>query len=132
MLTQILYTSRSTYPRGNLTDLEILRTAMRSNENDGITGALLRDHRRFFQILEGEQETVLSLVRRIQQDRRHFDMSILVQRSIQDRTFGEWSTGDGEIDVGTIGALESINLARTDALDMILATVLPFVETPAL
>ncbi len=132
MLIQVLYTSRSIFPRGDLSDIDILRQAAENNRSRNISGALLRDERRFLQILEGDTLKVLPLLQQIQQDPRHFDMAILFQRSIKERTFGSWSMGYAEIDAATVAAFDNINKSYTDALEQLLNGVLPDLHTPAL
>ncbi|WP_299925138.1 BLUF domain-containing protein [uncultured Pelagimonas sp.] len=132
MLIQVLYISRSTYPRGDLTDLEILKTANRKNKLANVTGALLRDNRRFLQILEGETAAVLHTIEAIQQDPRHFDVNILFQRAIETRFFGDWSMGYSEINKETVAQFESLSKTFSEALDAALVDLKPSIQTPAL
>ncbi len=132
MLIQVLYSSRSIYPRGDLTDLDILKTAIDNNALLNITGALLRDERRFLQILEGQTDKVLPLLQSIQTDPRHFDMQILFQRQIDTRIFGDWSMGYAEITQDIFASFADLSETYEQALDDRLTLVLPSIQAPAL
>lgn len=68
------------------------RTASQNNRRIGVTGVLLFAHEFFFQILEGEPETIDRLIEVIRRDRRHRDLLILkVERDITERLFPNWS-----------------------------------------
>lgn len=70
----------------------IARKASLNNRKIGVTGVLLSIHEFFFQILEGETETVDRLIDVIRQDPRHRDLLILkAEQSITERLFPNWS-----------------------------------------
>jgi hypothetical protein len=50
------------------------------------------------QALEGEQEAVQALFRRIQVDSRHRNVTVLIKFAIPDRYFADWSMGFANID----------------------------------
>jgi len=90
---QILYSSESVT---NLQkeDLDsLLATSRIYNEQNGITGILLYDGRRFVQIIEGPAPVVDALYEKISNDRRHRNVSTFFDRKIQERTFGQWGMG---------------------------------------
>jgi hypothetical protein len=72
---------------------QILATSRRNNERDGITGALLYHRGRFVQIVEGEDEILLSRVAVIAADPRHRDVHTMRRKQIWSRQFPEWTMG---------------------------------------
>ena len=67
--------------------LEISRT---NNARSEITGLLCYDSLYFMQCLEGPQKAVEELYYRIVDDDRHTDVLLLDNRSIRERSFGNW------------------------------------------
>lgn len=59
--------------------LELLRVSRENNMRDGITGLLLYKDGKFMQLLEGPEATVCATYSRIEKDRRHHDVTILLQ-----------------------------------------------------
>ena len=70
---------------------EILVTARIKNKEKNITGALLTGGEVFLQILEGPEQSVLSLYLEILQDTRHTDVEIMRVTPIMNRLFEDWS-----------------------------------------
>lgn len=87
--------------------LRILEKSRRNNGLDGITGLLWADGERFAQVLEGDEEAVGETMERIRADPRHCDITILHDRIVAERHFGDWS-----MDLRGPGMV-----ARTDAYD---------------
>lgn len=71
----------------------ILSVAKRDNVRDNITGFLVYDSERFFQILEGSRESVSACYAKIGQDVRHGELETLIDEPISQRTFDQWSMG---------------------------------------
>lgn len=69
---------------------DILESARRNNEIDGITGLLLFNGTFFLQIVEGEPYAVDALVERLRTDDRHSGMMVFDQRGIGERFFPDW------------------------------------------
>ena len=91
-LERLAYVSRSTDPAGHLLAFsDILAQSVRNNRADGITGALTFTPGRYAQILEGEDQALDTLLRKISADPRHCDMLILDRIPIEHRLFSEWS-----------------------------------------
>ena len=75
-----------------LDELEDLRErAQDNNAEDGITGALVYVDGFFLQILEGPQERVDGLMRRIGRDLRHEDLTILQAGEVEGAAFTGWT-----------------------------------------
>lgn len=116
-MKQLLYTSFSTGCLGETELAEMLGRCNARNAEHGITGLLLHDGRRFVQVLEGETSNVDTLFSKISKDPRHHLVSLLFERNIDDRSFGQWGMGYRSIQAGTeltgVG-LESIEVATLE------------------
>jgi len=89
-MRQILYVSTSTVP-GDKADLSgILNQSRHNNAVDGISGLLWSDGKHFLQVIEGPDESVATTFARIEQDPRHQDIAIILDRQIEAREFGGW------------------------------------------
>ncbi|WP_226624881.1 BLUF domain-containing protein [Alloyangia pacifica] len=112
MIYQLLYTSRSTVPRGGHTDLDILSHALTNNRLLGVTGCLLREEDGFCQVLEGAKDTVRALFEQIRCDPRHFAVTERINRLVPMRSFASWS-----MCYGALSAADRAFLARRFAGD---------------
>jgi hypothetical protein len=63
------------------------------NATLGVTGILLLVGRSFFQVLEGEPEPVERLYEKIQRDKRHRRVVVLIKEPVVHRDFEGWSMG---------------------------------------
>lgn len=90
---RLIYRSHSRIPDANERQElgNILRTARANNAASGLTGALLLYDRWFAQVLEGPQDTVLSLFERIRADTRHDAVEIRQQSPATARLFTRWA-----------------------------------------
>ncbi|MEM6623046.1 MAG: BLUF domain-containing protein [Pseudomonadota bacterium] len=93
MLSQLAYISLS-----ELDDLSseidtILDGSRQRNAQRGITGVLLYAQGMFFQLLEGEELEIKSLYKKIANDPRHSDVTILMEAETTDRQFKQWEMG---------------------------------------
>jgi len=87
---QLIYSSQAsrTMSVGDLE--EILIDARSGNEKRNITGVLVYVDGVFLQILEGDKETVLSLMRSISADSRHSSVTVFHEVEVEAPTFGNW------------------------------------------
>jgi len=90
----ILYISKVTarqdgavIPRGFS---EIVRVARKNNAQSKITGALSYRNGHYIQILEGEELAVDQLFSKVSNDRRHEEVTVLINQSIVKRSFPDW------------------------------------------
>ena len=92
-MRQVIYRSISTAASGRAADdaPEILKVAHGLNGVDGITGILYVEGRNFLQVIEGEAESIASLLERLLADPRHKDVTILSDISTSEREFGDWT-----------------------------------------
>lgn len=111
MLYQIAYVSLSKEPLQPKLLSDILNVSQRNNGRDGITGVLMYHDRIFFQVLEGERSVVESCYRRIYDDPRHNNFSIVLEDTIESLTFSDWAmgyAGPDEIRGHTKNSLQSL------------------------
>jgi 3-oxoacyl-[acyl-carrier-protein] synthase III len=69
----------------------ILESARRNNQANGVTGALLFSDGCFAQVLEGRQDDVEAIFETIQCDARHADVTILHLHPVERRSVAQWS-----------------------------------------
>jgi hypothetical protein len=89
MLSRIIYSSRCQCDGDEVA--RILRQSREANAFQHVTGALYLADGMFLQYLEGGDEAVDALYRRIAQDRRHTNCRLIDRRSISGRVFKDWS-----------------------------------------
>jgi hypothetical protein len=88
---QVIYSSQATAAM-SVDDLEeILVDAREGNERRNITGALIYVDGVFLQVLEGDKQTVLSLMRSIGDDSRHSSVKVFYEAEVETPMFGRWS-----------------------------------------
>lgn len=94
MMFQLLYVSTAVQLMEELQLMEILNKSKKNNALKGISGFLLYMDGTFVQVLEGPQKEVKDLYsEKICQDNRHYGSKVLVERTVIDREFAEWSMG---------------------------------------
>ena len=125
-LIRLIYASRSTSPpeaqvQGlDLGVARILAKSRKNNQQRQIVGGLLFGDGCFLQCLEGAEDVVLPLYKKIEADQRHRDVTELSRVPVDERTFGDWSMKyvPGERALGDL--LRGWGMARFD----------PYVLTP--
>jgi hypothetical protein len=108
MLFQTFYHSKSIFPRGHITDLEILRIAQETNRHLRLTGFLVRANGCFFQYLEGGVHEMLEVLESIRLDTRHFDMNEISVMRDEPRQFPGWSMGYADVPPDEVRTLEQM------------------------
>lgn len=93
MISQVFYISSSHFSPNNPIDKDILRVARKNNSRLGLTGCLFRSDRYYAQLLEGPEESVWRMMRRIRRDLRHFDIKEWPLTQAPVRTFPDWHMG---------------------------------------
>lgn len=68
----------------------LLDTSRRRNRLNGLTGCLHYENGTFFQWIEGPWRQISRLLDALRDDGRHWDMTILDQRSTDKRLFADW------------------------------------------
>jgi blue light- and temperature-responsive anti-repressor len=93
MLIQLIYCSTARHPFSQEEISVLLRDARQKNAKHNITGMLLYAEGSFFQVLEGEAEKVKMLFEKIEQDKRHQSLTMIVEEPIAERSFSDWTMG---------------------------------------
>jgi hypothetical protein len=108
-LAHIIYTSTATQDF-QLADLEPILAAARSkNEQLSVTGMLLYVQGSFFQVLEGEEATLMELFEVIAADPRHQNVTRIIQEPIAQRVFSDWAMGLVQADTAELERIDGIN-----------------------
>lgn len=90
MLRQYVYIS--TAPGLGSEDIDnILESCQRNNLERGITGLLLYNGRNFLQLLEGAENDLRWVMRRISADPRHSGISVLDDMACEQRACPDWT-----------------------------------------
>lgn len=87
-LLQLVYVSSATRLLDPPELFELQAAARERNRRAGISGVLLYRDGNFLQALEGPEEAVHDLERRLARDPRHHGMLVLLRRRIAEREFG--------------------------------------------
>lgn len=93
-MVRIGYTSQSRID-GSMRDrlavlTRICRVSSANNATRAISGTLILDRMRFYQVLEGERGPVEETLRRIKRDTRHTNVVLLGEEPIRSRAFHDW------------------------------------------
>lgn len=88
---QLLYVSVETKPYKKEELEELLRQSREKNAKLGVTGILLYYKKHFFQVLEGERNTIFDLFRTIRKDERHLSVILVHDQEVPERSFKDWS-----------------------------------------
>ncbi len=75
----------------------ILASAHKHNSANNVTGMLVSDGKRFLQILEGDEASVIGTYLRIANDQRHRMVESLGYIPIKERFFASWKMGYGDV-----------------------------------
>ncbi len=92
---RILYSSKASDAMKSSDVMNIIATAQAFNKTADVTGMLLFIEDGFIQYLEGAEETVVKLYKKIAQDSRHQDCKVLLQgpSGEKERSFASWNMG---------------------------------------
>lgn len=108
-LSSLVYVSAS-YKLMDDSELEqILRTARTTNGELEITGMLLYYDGSFMQVLEGPEANVRMIYHKITQDTRHRYIIKLLDESIVQRNFPDWSMGYQKLNQGDVESIEGFS-----------------------
>jgi len=93
-LYRLYYRSRQTpsiIPDLDVVVQDIVKSSIRNNKDDGLTGLLITIQGYFVQTLEGPVDSVRNTYARILCDRRHMDPHIIAQGPVEKRLFDDWN-----------------------------------------
>jgi len=108
-LIHLVYASAATHPFTAEQLEALLEQSRGANARVGLTGMLLYAEGSFFQVLEGEAQSVDAVAARIQRDQRHTNMIVIIREPIAYRAFGEWSMGFSRVSSSEIADLVGWN-----------------------
>ncbi|HSO24054.1 MAG TPA: BLUF domain-containing protein [Chondromyces sp.] len=91
MIKRIRYVSRFESPLSEADIQAIGEQSRRNNERLGLTGVLMASGGLFYQVLEGPDEAVDEVYRKIVEDGRHTDLLLLSTETGVNRLFPSWS-----------------------------------------
>jgi hypothetical protein len=118
----LVYFSSTVKPFQEEDLINILQHSRSHNNKVGITGLLLYVRGNVIQVLEGEQQAVESLYKRIEQDARHTNVSLAINRPIHQRLFPKWAMGYETISHQQLEEIRTVvNLERAKASPLILS-----------
>ncbi len=95
---------------------DILAISRERNVRDGITGLLLYHDGSILQVLEGPEPEVRATMARIQQDARHYQITILLDQPIGERAFAGWAMGFKHIEALSSEDAELLTAFRSGRL----------------
>ena len=108
-LVLVAYASAASAPFTGDALGDLLIKARSNNARRSLTGMLLYHQESFFQVLEGPPAAVDSIYQRISEDPRHVKIVKLIQESIDERSFADWTMGLGRMEQGELGAIPGLN-----------------------
>ena len=108
-LERLVYESTATGTTASIGNLAvILAESQRNNVRNGLTGVLAAHRDRYIQVVEGPAAMLDNLLRRLELDSRHRDVTLLGREPIQSRLFGGWSMASALITPAHGAALDAL------------------------
>lgn len=101
----LMYVSSARRKFGPADLAELLTVAREKNSRLGITGMLLYKAGLFLQVLEGDSVRVRELYSKIASDERHRACSVVLEGTLPERRFSDWSMGFRNLDDPDIAKL---------------------------
>lgn len=129
-LERLVYESKATGSTGSLTNLAtILAESQRNNDRDGLTGVLAAHGERYVQVIEGPPATLDNLLKRLNGDRRHREVSIIGREPISARRFGNWTMASARITPAQADTLDRLIEAQDASPDRIVDLLCKTLDT---
>jgi len=97
-MLSLIYVSTAVKPLSDEELLDILKLSRENNATKEITGLLLYKGGNFMQVLEGPDEAVEALYKKIEADPRHKDLNVLSREQISARQFPTWGMAFQNLD----------------------------------
>jgi len=92
-LIHLVYMSRAVRRLSDQDLQDLLAQCRRDNAREHVTGILFYSHGNIAQLIEGDPHIIEGLFRKISRDGRHSHVHKLVDKSIEQRSFPDWSMG---------------------------------------
>ena len=129
-LERLVYESKATGSTGSLTNLAtILAESQRNNDRDGLTGVLAAHGERYVQVIEGSPAILDNLLKRLNGDRRHREVSIIGREPISARRFGNWTMASARITPAQADTLDRLIEAQDASPDRIVDLLCKTLDT---
>ena len=107
-LIDIIYASAATVDFNKDDIRRLLERSRTHNKAHNISGMLLYYNRSFFQIIEGPEDEIEKLYKRIEKDNRH-NLVKLITEEIPQRDFKDWTMGFADITYSELGTIPGLN-----------------------
>ncbi|MEL7447253.1 MAG: BLUF domain-containing protein [Pseudomonadota bacterium] len=89
-MQRLIYTSVASENLGQEGLFEIIETSARNNPSRELTGFLIFNNQKFFQMVEGPARQIADLLAVLHDDRRHHSIEILDRSDVPGRLFEKW------------------------------------------
>lgn len=113
----ITYVSTATHDFSQSELFSLLDECRNSNLRNNLTGQLLYKNQEFMQVLEGKEKDLKLIFEKIFLDRRHKNILILNEGTIEKREFEDWTMGfynlDNEFEISIPGYSHILNYPLT-------------------
>ena len=108
-LFHCIYASAAARPFTTPELTALLQQARENNERVGATGMLLHAEGSFFQVLEGPEDVLRTLYRRISVDKRHTQITKIIWEPIAERSFEAWTMGFHQVSRVDLAGIAGVN-----------------------
>ena len=90
-MRQLVYFSTAADRQDAIVVAGIVVTSRENNLRNGVTGLLVAGGHRYLQVIEGSSGAIGDLVKSLRRDDRHVGMTVLIDRTVDERNFTGWS-----------------------------------------
>ncbi len=90
-MERVIYCSKAAADTHTADVFQIIEVSERNNPDRAITGFLICNDNRFFQLIEGPESALTTLLETLRKDPRHHSIEILDQGAAAERMFPDWS-----------------------------------------
>ncbi len=90
-MIQLIYTSCAERSVDSRDIFKIIEVSAKNNARDYLTGFLIFTDQRFFQLIEGPDDAIETLLNKLSDDPRHTQIEILKREAVEQRAFPKWS-----------------------------------------
>lgn len=108
-MIHLIYASVETQAFSSAQLTELLQKARVKNEDLHMTGMLLYSDGNFFQVLEGEPDSVDGMYQKLHLDKRHQQLTMIVREPIAKRYFADWSMGFSSVTPEELRQVDGLN-----------------------
>jgi hypothetical protein len=109
LLRSLIYTSVASAGLSDEAVVDIHNSARAFNGLDGISGLLVFNGERFLQIIEGSEDAIEDLLRRLRADPRHTEVTVVEDRPIEKRSFSGWQMALARVSRGPFEPRDDID-----------------------